>query len=92
VPTAPLNRFLEAAVSDRRIPGQGRRTPRIFYVTQTGVRPPRFLFFAENAAAVHFSFRRYLENRLRETFAIGPVPVVLQFRDRPRRDRRGGKA
>jgi GTP-binding protein len=90
VPTAALNRFLEKAVGDRRIPGQGRRVPRLFYVTQTGERPPRFLFFAENAAAVHFSFRRFLENRLRESFEIGPVPVVLQFRDRPRRPSKRG--
>lgn len=91
IPTARLNRFLESAVSDRRIPGHGRRAPRLFYVTQTGVRPPRFLFFAENAAAVHFSFRRFLENRLRETFEVGPVPLVLQFRDRPRRSAKGKK-
>jgi GTP-binding protein len=85
IPTPRLNRLLAAAVKDRRVPGKGHRAPRLYYATQTGERPPRFLIFTENARRIHFSFRRYLENRFRDAFDIGPTPIVLQFRDRPRR-------
>lgn len=85
IPTPRLNRLLAEAVHDRRVPGKGHRAPRLYYVTQTGERPPRFLIFTENARKIHFSFRRYLENRFRDAFDIGPTPIVLQFRDRPRR-------
>ena len=44
--------------------------------------PPTFVFFASDASAVHFSYRRYLENRLRETFGFDGTPVRLVFRDR----------
>ena len=44
--------------------------------------PPTFVFFASDASAVHFSYRRYLENRLRETFGFDGTPIRLVFRDR----------
>ena len=82
VPTGELNRVLQAA-TDRTPPPlvRGRR-PRIFYATQAAIAPPTFVFFASDAAAVHFSYRRYLENRLRETFGFDGTPIRLVFRDR----------
>ncbi len=82
VPTAELNRLV-AAASDRQLPPvvKGRR-PKIFYATQAAVAPPTFAFFANDAASVHFSYRRYLENRLRDTFGFLGTPVRLVFRDR----------
>jgi GTP-binding protein len=82
VATGELNRMLMAA-TDRTPPPlvRGRR-PRIFYATQAGIAPPTFVFFASDAAAVHFSYRRYLENRLRETFGFDGTPIRLVFRDR----------
>jgi GTP-binding protein len=95
VSTGELNRVLRAA-SDRLAPPlvRGRR-PKIFYATQAGVAPPTFVFFANDAALVHFSYRRYLENRLREEFGFDGTPIRLIFRDResvrlPRRKRSGG--
>ena len=72
-------------------PVRGHR-PRLFYATQAAVAPPTFVFFASNASAVHFSYRRYLENQLRETFGFDGTPIRLVFRDRasvklPRRRR-----
>jgi GTP-binding protein len=72
---------------------KGRR-PKIFYATQAAVAPPTFVFFANDSAAVHFSYRRYLENRLRESFGFDGTPIRLVFRDRsairlPRRKRAG---
>jgi GTP-binding protein len=98
VPTGELNRLLSAA-TERNVPPmvKGRR-PKLFYATQAAVAPPTFVFFANDAAAVHFSYRRYLENRLREAFGFDGTPVRLIFRDRsavrlPRRHgaRSGGK-
>jgi GTPase len=82
VPTAELNRMLMAA-TDRTPPPlvRGKR-PKLFYATQAAIGPPTFVFFASDAAAVHFSYRRYLENRLRETFGFDGTPLRLVFRDR----------
>jgi predicted GTPase len=73
---------------------KGRR-PKLYYATQAAVAPPTFVFFASDAASVHFSYRRYLENRLRQAFGFDGTPIRLIFRDRgsirsPRR--RGGAA
>ncbi|MFL5679760.1 MAG: ribosome biogenesis GTPase Der [Chloroflexota bacterium] len=82
VPTGELNRMLSVA-SERNVPPmvKGRR-PKIFYATQAAVAPPTFVFFANDAASIHFSYRRYLENRLRETFGFDGTPIRLFFRDR----------
>jgi GTP-binding protein len=82
IATAELNRVIRAAV-ERQVPPvvKGRR-PKIFYGTQAAVAPPTFVFFANDAASIHFSYRRYLENRLREEFGFDGTPIKLVFRDR----------
>jgi GTPase len=92
VSTGELNRLLSSA-TERNLPPivKGRR-PKIYYATQAAVAPPTFVFFASDAASVHFSYRRYLENRLREAFGFDGTPLRLIFRDRgslrsPRRRR-----
>ena len=92
VPTAELNRIVSAASERVAPPAVKGRRPKLFYATQVSVAPPTFVFFANNASAVHFSYRRYLENRLRETFGFDGTPIRLVFRDRsaiklPRRRR-----
>jgi GTP-binding protein len=94
ISTGELNRVLRAA-SERQTPPvvKGRR-PKLFYGTQAAVAPPTFVFFANDAAVIHFSYRRYLENRLRAEFGFDGTPIKLVFRDRasvklPRR-RAGG--
>jgi GTP-binding protein len=85
------------AATERQAPPmvKGRR-PKIFYGTQAAVAPPTFVFFANDAALVHFSYRRFLENRLREEFGFDGTPIRLVFRDResvrlPRRKRAPGR-
>jgi GTP-binding protein len=82
IATAELNRVLRAAV-ERQVPPvvKGRR-PKIFYGTQAAVAPPTFVFFANDAGSIHFSYRRYLENRLRAEFGFDGTPIKLVFRDR----------
>jgi GTP-binding protein len=94
VPTGELNRLVSSA-TERNVPPmvKGRR-PKIFYATQAAVAPPTFVFFANDSASVHFSYRRYLENRLRDSFGFDGTPIRLVFRDRsairlPRRKRAG---
>jgi GTP-binding protein len=82
VPTGELNRLLLTATERTPPPMVRGKRPKLFYVTQAGIAPPTFVFFASDASAVHFSYRRYLENRLREQFSFDGTPIRLVFRDR----------
>ncbi len=99
ISTAELNRVLRAAAERQAPPVFKGRRPKIFYGTQAGIAPPTFVFFANDAAAIHFSYRRYIENRLRAEFGFDGTPIKLVFRDResaklPKRrsPRAGGRA
>ena len=82
VSTGELNRLLKTA-TERVVPAMVRgRRPKLFYATQAAVAPPTFVFFASDASAIHFSYRRYIENQLREAFGFHGTPVRLVFRDR----------
>ena len=82
IPTAELNRVVTAAVARQEPPVTHGRRPKIFYATQASVSPPTFVFFARDAASVHFSYQRYLENQLREVFGFLGTPIRLVFRER----------
>jgi GTP-binding protein len=62
--------------------GMRRRPLKFFYATQTGVRPPTFVLFCTEPTAVQTSYRRFLENRLREAFDLEGTPVRLRLRAR----------
>jgi GTP-binding protein len=86
IPTAELNRWLAQAVR-RHDPGMAQRGPRrrplkFFYATQTGVRPPTFVLFCSEPGAVQPAYRRFLENRLRESFDLRGTPVRFRLRAR----------
>ncbi len=82
IPTGELNRVLMTALERTPPPPVRGRRPKIFYATQAAIGPPTFVFFASDASLIHFSYRRYLENRLRETFGFDGTPIRLVFRDR----------
>ena len=82
IPTGELNRLLMTATERTPPPPVRGRRPKLFYATQAAVAPPTFVFFASDASTVHFSYRRYLENRLREAFGFDGTPIRLVFRDR----------
>ena len=82
VSTGELNRLLLAATERTPPPPVRGKRPKLFYATQAAIAPPTFVFFASDASAVHFSYRRYLENRLREQFSFDGTPIRLIFRDR----------
>lgn len=80
VPTPTLNSAIKEAVSRQPLPlWQGKKV-RLLYVTQIGTSPPRFLFFANHPEGVPISYRRYLENQLRQRFGFMGTPLGLEFR------------
>jgi GTPase len=82
VTTAELNKFLEGATKQHP-PGTHRNKPiKIYYATQVRVRPPAFTFFCNHPESIHFSYSRYMENRIREAFDFGGSPLRLTFKKR----------
>ncbi|MDY0398048.1 MAG: ribosome biogenesis GTPase Der [Desulfuromonas thiophila] len=84
VSTAELNRVLQAAEAAHQPPiFQGKRV-KLFYMTQTAVRPPSFVIFVNRQEGLHFSYRRYLANKIREPFGFLGCPIRIEYRDRER--------
>lgn len=87
VSTSKLNEVVQDAIR-RHNPTVIRNKPlKIYYATQTRVNPPTFVFFVNNTEGVHFSYERYLENRLREAFGFKGTAIRLYFRPRKREER-----
>ncbi|MFV2062875.1 MAG: ribosome biogenesis GTPase Der [Chloroflexota bacterium] len=84
IPTAKLNKVLSEAVSRHQPPAVKGRRPRFYYATQATIEPPTFVLFASDAKSVHFSYQRFLENRLRDAFGFEGTPLRLIFRERSR--------
>jgi GTP-binding protein len=82
ISTGELNRVLIAAVERRPPAGFHGKTLKIFYGTQTATRPPTFLLFVNDPAALHFSYERYLVSALRERFGLAGCAVRLRLRRR----------
>jgi GTPase len=82
IPTGELNRFVAAVTAVHPPTSPGRREVRILYAAQTGVEPPTFVFFTNVATSFHFSYDRYLINRLRESFGLIGTPIRLHVRRR----------
>lgn len=80
VSTSELNRFVAAVTAAHPPVSAGRRMVKIMYATQTTVAPPTFLFFTNTTAKLHFSYERYLENRLRESFGFVGSPIRIHVR------------
>jgi GTP-binding protein len=88
VPTSRLNEVVQEAIR-RHNPTVIRTKPlKIYYATQARVNPPTFVFFVNDPQAVHFSYERYLENRLRDAFGFKGTGIRLQFRPRSRNEAR----
>ena len=84
ISTSRLNEFLRDAVK-RHHPSIIHHKPlKIYYATQTRVNPPTFVFFVNDTQSMHFSYERYLENRLREEFGFKGTGIRLQFRSKPK--------
>jgi GTP-binding protein len=82
VPTSELNDFVQAVTAVHPPASPGRRHVRVLYAAQTGVAPPTFVFFTNVATEFHFSYERFLKNRLRESFGLLGTPIRIQVRKR----------
>ena len=82
VPTGELNRLVMDAVRAHPPSHVRNRLPKILYATQVSVAPPTFVAFVNDPSIVHFSYKRYLENRIREQYAFLGTPIRLILRQR----------
>jgi GTPase len=82
VPTAALNKMLKEAVAAHPPPSKPGKWLKFYYATQADVSPPTFILFMNDPAQIHFSYRRYLENKLRETFGFTGTAIRMSFRGR----------
>src|SRR5260221_3385952 len=90
VPTPALNKFIEKVTAANPPVSPGRKHVRIMYAAQTGVAPPSFLFFTNVATTFHFSYERFLINKLREEFGFIGSPICIPVRRPDRTSTVGG--
>ncbi len=82
ITTGMLNELLARATARVQPPSDKGRYLKIYYMTQIGVRPPTFVCFCNSKQLFHFSYQRYIENQIRETFGLEGTPVRLVLRER----------
>ena len=82
IKTSVLNEVINEAYLLNIPPSYKGKRLKIYFVSQTGTKPPKFTFRVNNKGLVHFSYERYLENKLRENFELEGTPVVIQFKNR----------
>ena len=82
LPTAAVNDVIQQAVAAHNPPRSGGKQLSILYATQAEVNPPTFVFFVNDAKLVHFSYQRYLENKLRQAFGFVGTPFRLILKTR----------
>ena len=82
ITTGMLNSLLADATARVQPPTDKGRRLKIYYMTQTGIRPPHFVCFCNDATLFHFSYLRYLENQIRNTFGLEGTPIRLTIRQK----------
>ncbi|HEY7547524.1 MAG TPA: hypothetical protein VID27_21685 [Blastocatellia bacterium] len=90
IPTSELNRFFEKNLEQPRATTTARHPVRVLYLTQAGVSPPTFVLFTSSRnpkSRLHFSYERYVENRLREEFSFFATPI--RIKQRRKKERKG---
>ena len=86
VTTGSLNDLLAYATARVQPPSDKGRRLKIYYITQASTKPPTFVAFVNRKELFHFSYQRYLENQIRETFDLQGTPVRFIVRERDRND------
>ena len=82
IKTSLLNDVIMDATSLHEAPSYKGKRLKINFVSQTGIKPPKFTFFVNDKKLIHFSYYRYLENKLRENFQLEGTPIILQFKNK----------
>ena len=86
VKTSLLNNVINDATKLHEAPGYKGKKLKIYFSSQTGICPPKFTFRCNNKGLVHFSYERYLENTIRNSFDFTGTPITLQFKNRGSKD------
>ena len=82
IQTGVLNEIITEAVAMQQPPSDRGRRLKIFYVTQVSVKPPTFVVFVNDKELMHFSYTRYMENKIREAFGFRGTPLRFIIRER----------
>ncbi len=82
IQTGVLNEILMEAVAMQQPPSDKGKRLKVFYMTQVSTKPPTFVVFVNNKELMHFSYQRYLENRIRDTFGFTGTPIRMFIRER----------
>jgi GTP-binding protein len=82
IPTGVLNEILTEAVAMQSPPTDKGKRLKLYYMTQVAVKPPTFVLFVNDKELMHFSYLRYLENKLRESFAFKGTALKIITRER----------
>lgn len=82
IKTSVLNNVILDAYQLNKPPSYKGNRLKIYFSSQTGIKPPKFTLRVNNKGLVHFSYERYLENKLRENFDLQGTPIVIQFKNR----------
>ncbi|MDE5802039.1 MAG: ribosome biogenesis GTPase Der [Lachnospiraceae bacterium] len=87
VQTGVLNEIMAEAVAMQQPPSDKGKRLRLYYITQASVKPPTFVIFVNDKELMHFSYTRYIENQIRQTFGFRGTPLRFIIRERKDKDR-----
>lgn len=85
IQTSMINDIISEAVNLTPPPSYKGKRLKIYYVSQIDTAPPKFVFQVNDKSLIHFSYERYLENKIRESFDLVGTPIILQFKNRGER-------
>lgn len=86
LPTAKLNSVISEAVKAHPLPHDRGKLVKIYYATQYKIAPPKIALIMNRPKALHFSYKRYLQNKLRENFKLDGVPLIIASRKKGQKD------
>ena len=88
IPTGELNDIMQESIARHSPPSKAGKRLTFYYATQPAVDPPTLVFFVNDSRLVHFSYQRYLENRIREKWGFEGTPLRLRFEGREKKRKR----
>ena len=88
IPTSELNDLVQESIARHHPPSKAGKRLTFYYATQPVVDPPTLVFFVNDSRLVHFSYQRYLENRIRERWGFEGTPLRLRFQGREKKSKR----
>ena len=86
IPTAKLNSVISEAIKAHPLPHDRGKVVKIYYATQYKIAPPKIALIMNRPKALHFSYKRYLQNKLRENFKLDGVPLIIASRKKGQKD------